>query len=361
MEAGPPTLWRYAGFLPVAPPVGGLPVGRSPLIRADRLAAELGLECTLFIKTETSNPTHSLRTGSSRWPPPKPSSSATRRSPARPRATWRGAGPRPPALGLPAYIFVPADLEQREDRGRGSHGATVFAVDGSYDDVNRLCSELAYERPWAFVNVNMRAYYSEGSKTIALETAEDLGWRAPDRVVAPIASGSLYTKILQGFREGRGGGARGARPRSDHARRPGRGCAPVATAFAAEADRVVPVRPRGLAKSLAIGNPADGVFALGVARSTGGSDRVGRRRRACRRHPAHRTDDRDLHRDGGRRHGGRPAAAGGAGRDRPGPVVAYITGDGLKTIDAVVPAVTTIDVPADVDAVDAALAPAALT
>jgi threonine synthase len=208
----------------------------------------------------------------------------------------------------------------------------------------------------------MRAYYSEGSKTIALETAEDLGWRAPDRVVAPIASGSLYTKILQGFREGRAAGLVDPGPDPIMHGAQGAGCAPVATAFAADTDHVMPVRPRGLAKSLAIGNPADGVFALGVARYTGGTIE-----------PA---DDDELV-DGIRliaqTTGVFTETAGGVtaavlrrlaerGEISPGEtVVAYITGDGLKTIDAVVPAVATIDVPADVDAVDAALAPAALT
>jgi threonine synthase len=363
VEAGPPTLWRYAGFLPVAPPAGGLPVGRSPLIRADRLAAELGLECTLFIKTETSNPTHSFKDRVVAVAAAKAVELGYEALACASTGNLAGAtAAAAAALGLPAYIFVPADLEREKIVAAAAYGATVFAVDGSYDDVNRLCSELAYERPWAFVNVNMRAYYSEGSKTIALETAEDLGWRAPDRVVAPIASGSLYTKILQGFREGRA--ARLVEPGPDpimHGAQ-GEGCAPVATAFAAEADHVVPVRPRGLAKSLAIGNPADGVFALGVARSTGGT--------------IESADDDELV-DGirliARTTGIFTETAGGVtaavlrrlaerGEIAPGEtVVAYITGDGLKTIDAVVPAVTTIDVPADVDAVDAALAPAALT
>jgi threonine synthase len=209
------------------------------------------------------------------------------------------------------------------------------------------------------VNVNMRAYYSEGSKTIALETAEDLGWRAPDRIVAPIASGSLYTKILQGFREGRAAGliAPGPDPIMHGAQ--GEGCAPVASAFATGADHVVPVRPTGLAKSLAIGNPADGVFALDVARSTGGTIEAA-------------ADDELV--DGirlvARTTGIFTETAGGVtaavlrrlaerGEIASGEtVVAYITGDGLKTIDAVVPTVATIDVPADIDAVDAALAPA---
>ena len=363
IEAGPATLWRYAGFLPVAPPERGLPVGRSPLVRADRLAADLGLDCELYVKTETSNPTHSFKDRVVAVAAAKAVELGYEALACASTGNLAGAtAAAAAALGLPAYIFVPADLEREKIVAAAAYGATVFAVDGSYDDVNRLCSELAYERPWAFVNVNMRAYYSEGSKTIALETAEDLGWRAPDRVVAPIASGSLYTKILQGFREGRAAGLVEPGPDPIMHGAQGDGCSPVATAFEAGAEHVVPVRPTGLAKSLAIGNPADGVFALDVARRTGGTIESA-------------ADDELV--DGirlvARTTGIFTETAGGVtaavlrrlaerGEIEAGEtVVAYITGDGLKTIDAVVPAVATIEVPADVDAVDAALEPVAVT
>jgi threonine synthase len=207
------------------------------------------------------------------------------------------------------------------------------------------------------VNVNMRAYYAEGSKTIALETAEQLGWRAPDRVVAPIASGSLYTKILQGFEQARAAGLVEPGPAPVMHGSQGEGCAPVASAFAAGDDAVVPVRPTGIAKSLAIGNPADGVYALGVARRTGGSIESA-------------TDPEIV--EGiqllARTTGIFTETAGGvttavlrklAERGEIGAgetVVAYITGDGLKTVEAVAPSVETIAIPADADAVDAALA-----
>jgi threonine synthase len=206
------------------------------------------------------------------------------------------------------------------------------------------------------VNVNMRAYYSEGSKTIALETAEQLGWRAPDRVVAPIASGSLYTKILQGFEQGAAAGLIHGEVRPAMHGAQGAGCAPVAEAFATGADAVVPVRPTGVAKSLAIGNPADGVYALGVARRSGGSIEAA-------------ADDEIV--DGirllARTTGIFTETAGGvttavlrrlAERGEIGAgetVVLYITGDGLKTVDAVASAVETVAIPADADAVDAAL------
>ncbi len=358
VEAGPRTLWRYVDFLPVAAPERGLPVGLSPLIRAERLAGELGVDCELYVKTETSNPTHSFKDRVVAVAAAKAQELGFEALACASTGNLAGAtAAAAAALGLPAYIFVPDDLEREKIVSAAAYGATVFAVEGSYDDVNRLCSELAYERPWAFVNVNMRAYYSEGSKTIALETAEQLGWRAPDRVVVPIASGSLYTKILQGFEQGRATGLIDPGPVPIMHGAQGAGCAPVATAFATGADQVRPVRPTGIAKSLAIGNPADGVFALEVARRTGGSiDAV--------------TDEEIV--DGIRllasttgifteTAGGvtiavlRKLAERGELR-RAETVVAYVTGDGLKTIDAIAPTVVTVPVPADIDAVDAALA-----
>ena len=239
-----------------------------------------------------TRPTRS-RTGSSPWPPPRRSSSATRRSPARRRATWPGPPrPRPRRSGFRPTSSCPADLEREKIVAAAAYGATVFAVDGSYDDVNRLCSELAYERPWAFVNVNMRAYYSEGSKTIALETAEDLGWRAPDRVVAPIASGSLYTKILQGFREGRAAGLVEPGPDPIMHGAQGEGCAPVATAFAAGAD-ARRARPAARARQVARDRQSRRRRLRARRRPLDRRHhRVGRRRRARRRHPPRRADDR---------------------------------------------------------------------
>jgi threonine synthase len=357
IAAGPASLWRYADFLPVDPPGRGLQVGMTPLVDARRLAEELGLGCRLYVKTETPNPTHSFKDRVVAIASAKALELGYEALACASTGNLAGAtAAAAAALGLPAFIFVPADLEREKILAAAAYGARVFAVDGSYDDVNRLCSELAYERPWAFVNVNMRAYYAEGSKTIALETAEQLGWRAPDRVVAPIASGSLYTKILQGFEEGRQAGLidPGSPPIMHGAQ--GEGCAPVATAFRNGADDVLPVRPVGIAKSLAIGNPADGVYAVQVARRTGGSvesvsddeivdgirllasttgiftETAGGVTTAVLRNLAERGEIADSE-----------------------TVVVYITGDGLKTIDAVAPSVSAIPVPADMDAVDDAL------
>jgi threonine synthase len=356
--AGPATLWRWAAFLPVDAPTRGLPVGNSPLILADNLAAELGLDCELYVKTETSNPTHSFKDRVVAVAAAKSVELGFEALACASTGNLAGAtAAAGAALGLPTYIFVPGDLEREKIISAAAYGATVFAVDGTYDDVNRLCSELSYDHPWAFVNVNMRPYYAEGSKTIALETGEQLGWRVPDRVVAPIASGSLYTKILQGFQEGRAAGllADGAAPMMHGAQ--GEGCSPVASAFAAGAHDVVPVRPTGIAKSLAIGSPADGVYALGVARDTGGSiEAVSDAEIVDGIRLLARTTGIVTETAGGvttavlRKLADRGAIASGE------TIVLYITGDGLKTIDAVEPTVQTIDVAPDPDEVDAALA-----
>src|ERR671916_529567 len=174
------------------------------------------------------------------------------------------------AAGLESYVFVPADLEEQKILATGVYGTNLVAVNGNYDDVNRLCTELSGERDWAFVNVNMRPYYSEGSKTVGFEIAEQLDWELPDRVVVPVASGSLITKIARGFEEWLEVGlVEGALPKFNGAQ--AAGCSPVAQAWEAGRDFCAPVKPSTIAKSLAIGNPADGPYALDLARVTGGS------------------------------------------------------------------------------------------
>src|SRR6185312_8077160 len=174
------------------------------------------------------------------------------------------------AAGLDSYVFVPADLEEQKIIATGIYGTKLVAVKGNYDEVNRLCTELSAEHPWAFVNVNLRPYYAEGSKTLGFEVAEQLGFELPDRVVCPVASGSLFTRIARGFEEWiELGLLEGELPAFNGAQ--AEGCSPVAAAFEAGHDVCRPVRPDTIAKSLAIGNPADGVFALDLARRTGGS------------------------------------------------------------------------------------------
>jgi len=356
IEAGPPSIWRYHDLLPVdvehTEPIT-LGEGFTPLVRARNLGAELGLR-NLYLKNDTQNPTGSFKdrvvSVAATW---AREHGLTTIACASTGNLANSVAAYAAHAGLRAVVVVPSDLEPAKMIGTSIFRPTLIAVDGSYDDVNRLCSELAYDRPWAFVNVNMRPYYAEGSKTIALETAEQLGWRVPDRVVAPIASGSLYTKILQGFQEGRAAGLLDDGPAPAMHGSQGAGCAPVATAFAAGSNEVIPVRPTGIAKSLAIGSPADGVYALDVARRTGGSiESV--------------TDDEIV--DGIRllasTTGVFTETAGGvttavlrklAQRGEIGAgetVVVYITGDGLKTIDAVEPVVAAIQVAPDPDAVD---------
>jgi threonine synthase len=270
IASGPPTIWRYADLLPVEPGDGGLPVGWTPLVRADRLAEALGLG-EVWIKDDTRNPTNSFKDRVVAVALAKALEFGLKTiacaSTGNLANAVAGAAAR---AGLPSYVFIPADLEPGKVLTTAVYGANVVAVDGTYDDVNRLCAELAAEHPWAFVNVNVRPFYAEGSKTLAFETAEQLGWQAPDHVVVPVASGSLVTKIHQGFetlvRVGlldqaavRVSGAQAA------------GCSPVATAFAEESDTIRPVKPATIAKSLAIGDPADGYYALDTVRRTGGA------------------------------------------------------------------------------------------
>ena len=210
------------------------------------------------------------RTASSRSRPPRRRSSASTTLACSSTGNLANAvAARAAAEGLEAAVFCPFDLEPEKLLATAVYGATIYAVRGSYDHCSRLTVELSFELDWAFVNVTLRSYYAEGSKTLAYEIAEQLGWEAPDAVICPIASGALFSKIAQGFGE-----LRAARARRRHAPRlyggQAEGCSPVATAFA-DGGRVQPVRPATIARSLAIGNPADGDFAVAAARDTGGA------------------------------------------------------------------------------------------
>ncbi|HET9102203.1 MAG TPA: threonine synthase [Solirubrobacteraceae bacterium] len=271
IQAGPHSLWRYGDFLPVAsPPPNALQAGFTPLLRADRLAEALGLK-DVWVKNDAANPTHSFKD--------RVVSIALARARELGFTTIACASTgnlanavaaHAAAAGLESYVFIPADLEEQKILATGIYGTNLVAVRGNYDDVNRLCTELSGEHEWAFVNINMRPYYAEGSKTLAFETAEQLGWTLPDRVVAPIASGSLFTKIARGFTEWiEAGLIEGELPVFHGAQ--ATGCSPVATAFADGQDFCRPVKPDTIAKSLAIGNPADGPYALDLARRSQGT------------------------------------------------------------------------------------------
>ena len=205
---------------------------------------------------------------------------------------------------MPAVIFCPAGLEPEKMSATTVYGATVYGVRGSYDDCSRLISELAGEVDWGIVNVNLRSYYAEGSKTLAFEIVEQLGWETPDAVVCPIASGAMFTQALAGLRAVRPARALIGPERPRLFGGQAEGCAPVAAAFA-EDRRVSPVRPKSIARSLAIGNPADGDLAIATREGVGRRDPLGPRGRGRREHGAARRDRGHLRRDGGRRHGRR--------------------------------------------------------
>src|ERR687893_147476 len=203
IQAGPHTLWRYADFLPLAGPArSALPTGWTPLVRASRLAERLGLR-EVWIKNETANPTHSFKDRVVSVALARAQELGFDTIACASTGNLAGAVAAHAAYaGLPAFVLIPADLEPEKILSAGAYGAQIVGVRGNYDAVNRLCTEVSGEHEsWAFVNVNVRPYYAEGSKTLAFETAEQLGWEAPDRVVAPIASGSLLTKVARGFQE----------------------------------------------------------------------------------------------------------------------------------------------------------------
>jgi threonine synthase len=342
IAAGPQSIWRYLGLLPVGHDEAtrvDSGTGMTPLIRADRLADELGFTAPVWIKDDSANPTHSFKdrvvsiamTAARELGFERIACASTGN-------LANSVASHAARIGMPSIVFVPSDLEPAKIVQTAVYGQTLVAVEGSYDDVNRLCSELSETDEFeatGFVNVNVRPYYAEGSKTLGFEVAEQLGWRLPRQYVAPMASGSMLTEIHKAFKELVTAdlvpeaqwsvfGAQSA------------GCSPIATAFENGLDTVTPVRPVGIAKSLNIGNPADGPYALDAVRSTGGA--------------IAQVDDDEI-RDGirllARTTGVFTETAGGvtvavlkklaaSGQiDTSAETVVYNTGDGLKTIDAI--------------------------
>jgi len=272
IEAGPNSIWRYRPFLPVATnnPID-VGTGMTPLVKSHRLARRLGLK-NLYIKNDAVNmPTLSFKD--------RVVSVALTRARELGFSTVSCASTGNLAnstaaiaahAGLDCCVFIPADLEAGKVLGTLIYNPTVMAVKGNYDQVNRLCCEVANTYGWGFVNINLRPYYSEGSKTLGFEVAEQLGWQLPDHIVAPLASGSLYGKIYKGFQEFIQVGLvddKAVRFSGAQAE----GCSPIAQAFREGRDFVAPVKPNTIAKSIAIGNPADGIYALEIARKTGGN------------------------------------------------------------------------------------------
>ncbi|HYY80108.1 MAG TPA: threonine synthase [Actinomycetes bacterium] len=359
IEAGPASIWRYAALLPASPGPGDLAPGLTPLVPAPRLAEALGVPGPLYVKDDTRNPTNSFK------------DRVVAVALARARAfgldtvacasTGNLAGATAAAAaaqGLRCVVVIPDDLEVGKVASAVAFGATVVAVEGSYDHANRLAAQAAEAFGWGFVNVNLRPWYAEGSKTMGLEVVEQLGWSLPDHVIVPIASGALLTKVHQAFGLLAGLGLAGGGPARVHGAQSD-GCAPVASAFAAGRDEVAPVRPTGIVKSLAIGDPADGPEALRAVRGSGGRIEA--------------VDDGEvveaielLARTTGIF--GETAAGvtvatlarlAAAGAFRPGErVVALVTGHGLKTIEVLDGrAGPTVTVRPNIDALQAALDP----
>ena len=341
IEDGPHSMWRYLDLLPVeGTAIVGPHAGFTPMVRARNLGAYLGLD-ELYLKNDTVNhPTLSF----------KDRVVAVALTRARELGfetvacastgnLANSVAAHAAAAGMQCYVFIPSDLEAAKVLGNLIYRPTVVEVEGNYDDVNRLCSEIASENSWAFVNINVRPYYAEGSKTLAFETVEQLGWRTPDQVVVPIASGSLLTKIWKGLNELKALGLVGSVQTKINGAQP-EGCSPIASAYRDGRDFFRPVKPKTIAKSLAIGNPADGYYALkatgesrgameivsddeivegikllaqteGVFAETAGGVTVGALRKLVKQDIIRKNDV----------------------------TVAYITGNGLKTQEAVIDAV----------------------
>lgn len=274
IEAGPANIWRYKALLPVPDDIESSPnlePGFTRLLDARNLAAELGLT-KLWVKDDSTNPTNSFKDrvvacalsaarefGSKVFACPSTGNLAN---------AVAAAGAR---AGIRTVVFIPSNLETPKQVNSAIFTDNLIAVDGNYDDVNKLASEIAGEDPgWAFVNVNVRPFYAEGSKTLGYEIAEQLGWRLPDQIVIPVASGSQLTKVHKAFRELVELGLVEDKPYRVFGAQ-AEGCNPVATAFKDGVDAIRPVKPDTIAKSLAIGNPADGIYVLDIARSTGGA------------------------------------------------------------------------------------------
>ena len=355
--AGPHNLWRYADFLPAEHnPDVDINAGFTPLIRSKGLAKHLGLE-ELWIKNDSVNPSFSFKDRVVAVASAKAIelgfdilACASTGNLACAVAAHAARG------GLKAYVFIPSDLEPAKVLGAAVYGPTVVAIDGSYDDVNRLCSELADQHPWAFVNINVRPFYADGSKTLGYEVAEQMGWRSPAHAVVPSASGAMFTKIYQGFKDFERTGlisGVGVKMHSCQAR----GCSPIVTAYDEDRFVIRPVKPNTLATSLAIGNPADGYYALKTIEASGGSGVI-----------AEETEIAEGVKLLAQTEGIFTEGAGGVavaglkhlvamGRIKPDePTVIYITGNGLKTPELVADVVRPLHIKPNVEAFEMAMA-----
>jgi threonine synthase len=341
IQDGPHSIWRYADLLPVEGPAFlGPHAGMTPLVRAKNLGAYLGLD-ELYIKNDTVNhPTLSFKD--------RVVAVAITRARelgfetiacASTGNLANSVAAHAAASGMRAYVFIPGDLESAKVLGNLIYKPNVVEVEGNYDDVNRLCSEIAGEHAWAFVNINIRPYYAEGSKTLAFETVEQLGWRTPDQVVIPMASGSLLTKIWKGLHEMKALGlVDDVQTKINGAQ--AEGCSPISTAFKSGRDFFKPVKPKTIAKSLAIGNPADGYYALkATAESQGCMDMVSDDEVVEAIKLLAQTEGIFAETAGGVTIGVLQKLVKQGTINKSDVTVAYITGNGLKTQEAVIDAV----------------------
>jgi threonine synthase len=341
IEQGPPSMWRYRDLLPVedSVPVVTLGEGLTPLIKADRLGAELGLR-NLYIKNDSMNPTNSFKDrvvavaiSGARAQGFETMACASTGNLANSVAAYSARA------GLDCYVFIPVDLEPAKVASIAVFEPNLVAVRGNYDEVNRLCSQLVESTPWAFCNINIRPFYAEGSKTLTFETVEQLGWKLPDEIIIPVASGCQFVRHRQAVRELIDFGlVRGDRvPALTGAQ--ALGCAPVYNAFkSAEPERVLPVRPDTIARSIAIGNPSDGMYVNRIALETGGVvEAVTEEEIVAGMRLLARTEGVFTETAGGVTVGvlAKLARAGRWQGDEV--VVAYITGHGLKTADVLTP------------------------
>jgi threonine synthase len=335
ISAGSRGIWRYADFLPFdSRPGDPLEPGLTPLVKADRLAERLGLG-EVWIKNDAANPTHSFKDRVVAVAVAKAKELGFETVACASTGNLANAvAAHAAAAGLDSYVFVPSDLEEQKLLATGIYGTKLVGVRGNYDDVNRLCTQLSQERPWAFVNVNLRPYYAEGSKTLAFETIEQLGWELPDRIVGPIASGSMFTRVGRGISDWLELGlVEGELPTFNGAQ--ALGCSPVAKAFEDGTDVCKPQKPDTIAKSLAIGDPADGPYALDLARTTGGSiDSVTDEEIRAGIRLLAETTGIFTETAGGVTMGVLAKLAERGDIDASERVVVYITGEGLKTLDA---------------------------
>ena len=337
IESGPPSIWRYRDLLPVedATPVVTLGEGFTPLVKAERLGQELGLN-NLYLKNDSMNPTNSFKdrvvSVAISWARAQGFETMACASTGNLANAVAAYSAR---AGLECFVFIPFDLEPQKIVSIGVFDPNLVAVRGTYDDVNRLCSQLIESTPWAFCNINIRPFYAEGSKTLTFETAEQLGWRLPDEIIIPIASGCQFVRHRQAARELiEFGLVRGDRvPAFTGAQ--ALGCAPVYNAFQSDQpEKVLPVKPNTIARSIAIGNPSDGIYVNRIARETGGTvEAVTEEEIVDAMRLLARTEGIFTETAGGVTIGvlAKLARAGRWRGDET--VVAYVTGHGLKTAD----------------------------